>query len=197
MTPGEEQWLAPWIALIAERSRGRPVLEIGCGPGWDTAFLLNAGCAVIALDRSADSIAEARRRAPQARYHCQDMRKPLPVAPGEVGAVLASLSLHYFSWDETQAVVSAIREALCAGGVLICRVNSTRDHHYGAMGHPQIAENYYRVDGRPKRFFDQASLERLFSRGWTSLAMAERTIDRYAMPKVVWELALERAEVNA
>ena len=71
-------------------------------------------------------------------------------------------------------------------------MNSTRDRHYGANGRPRIEENYYLVKGRPKRFFDQSDVVRLFT-GWRTLLLEERTIDRYERPKVVWEVAVETA----
>lgn len=131
---------------------------------------------------------------PSADFHCQDIRAPFPVGDGSVSVVLASLSLHYFSWPETTALVERIRQVLRPEGVLLCRLNSTNDHHFGASGHPPIAENYYLVDGEPKRFFDRAAVDKLFVRGWRTLSVGEKTIERYAQPKSVWEVILERAE---
>jgi hypothetical protein len=76
--------------------------------------------------------------------------------------------------------------------VLLVRVNSTEDHEYGASGHPEIAANYYRVDGQPKRFFDRDSVLTLFGGAWNFLHLERRSIQRYQRPKVVWEAVLER-----
>jgi hypothetical protein len=75
------------------------------------------------------------------------------------------------------------------------RVNSTRDTNYGAEGHPQVEPGAFWVDGMYKRYFDRTSLERLFNTdegaaGWQVIHKEERTISRYAKPKVVWEVAL-------
>jgi hypothetical protein len=77
--------------------------------------------------------------------------------------------------------------------VLLCRLNSTNDFHYGASGHPQIAENYYSVNGEPKRFFDRETVIALFSSGWQILAVEEKIISKYLHPKSVWEIVLERS----
>jgi hypothetical protein len=122
-------------------------------------------------------------------FHCQDIREPWPVE----GAVLASLSLHYFPWDATVALVERIRLTLQPDELLLCRLNSTNDHRHGASGHPAIAEYFYLVDGKPKRFFDRASVDRLFASGWRALATKERVIARYDHPKSVWEVILERS----
>ncbi len=130
---------------------------------------------------------------PSATFHCQDLRAPFPLAPGSAGAVVASLSLHYFPWPETLALAARIRDALRPGGVLLCRLNSTNDHNFGASGHPEIEPRYYQVDGEPKRFFDRADVERMFATGWRMLSIEEMTIHRYALPKVAWEAVLEPA----
>jgi len=43
-----DPWLARWLPLLAERAGGRPVLELGCGGGRDTATLAEA-CRRIAV----------------------------------------------------------------------------------------------------------------------------------------------------
>ena len=42
--------------------------------------------------------------------------EPFPVVDGSVGVVLASLSLHYFPWPQTEELVTRIRCALRASG---------------------------------------------------------------------------------
>lgn len=85
-----------------------------------------------------------------------------------------------------------MRDVLWPRGVLLCRLNSTGDRHFGASGHPEIAENYFSVDGEPKRFFDRAAVDRLFASGWRTLDCREQVIDRYDLPKSVWEVVMER-----
>jgi SAM-dependent methyltransferase len=187
-----DSWLDAWRSLIAERAGGSPILELGCGSGRDTGVLAAAGHHVVAIDRDPMAIAQAKSRLPDCEFHCQDLRAPFPVPQGGVGVVIASLSLHYFDWPETIALAARIRAALRSGGVLLCRVNSVNDHHHGASGHPALAENFYLVDGAPKRFFDRAAVETLFAGGWRMLALEEKVIDRYARPKAVWEAVAER-----
>ena len=186
----DERWLDRWLSLIGERADGLPVLELGCGSGHDSDVLAAAGHRVVGLDRSDSAVARAREHVPSAVFHCQDLRDPWPVE--RAGVVLASLSLHYFPWDETVVLVERIRRVLEPNGLLVCRLNSTNDHHFGASGHPAITENFYLVDGEPKRFFDRAAIDRLFAQGWRMLHEGEGIIARYDRPKTVWEVILER-----
>ncbi len=191
--PNTDPWLQRWLPLIAARRGDGSILELGCGSGVDTEVLAQAGHHVVAIDRSASVLDEARRRAPSCEFHCQDLRAPFPAAAARVGVVLASLSLHYQPWQETLAVVVAIRAVLRPGGVLLCRLNSTDDHHFGASGHPQLEEQYYLVNGQPKRFFDRAAIDALCAADWTLLHCEQHVVHRFAHPKSLWEVVLENA----
>ncbi|MGZ5205500.1 MAG: class I SAM-dependent methyltransferase [Caldimonas sp.] len=188
-----DPWLERWLPLVADRVGADPILELGCASGRDTARLVEAGHRVVGIDLSAAAIETARSRLPHQTFHCQDIRTPWP-GPPAVGVIVASLSLHYFEWLETLALAVRIRRRLRPRGLLLCRLNSTGDVHYGATGHPELAENYHLVDGAPKRFFDRPSVLRLFDEGWRLLSLEEQSVDRYEQPKVIWEAILERED---
>ena len=192
--PGRDPWLDPWLPLITERAAGAPVLEIGCGSGADTATLCDAGLQVLAFDLSAEAIERARQRVPGARFLVRDVRDDFPVGPGGTGVVVASLSLHYFGWAETQALFERVRRTLWPGGLLVCRLNSTEDVHFGAVGHETIEPLYYRVDGQPKRFFDRTSVDAVLAAGWAPLSVAHKLTDKYLRPKALWEIVCTRAD---
>ena len=135
-----DPWLYPLLLEIRARSGEKPLLEVGCGDGIDTAVLVGAGCRVIAIDRSEAALVEARARAPAGEFHCQDMRAPFPLEAGGASIVVASLSLHYFPWDETTQLVERLRDTLAPGGLLLCRLNSTNDRNHGSVGHPRDCE---------------------------------------------------------
>jgi SAM-dependent methyltransferase len=192
-----DPWLQRWLPLVRERTGILKILELGCGSGADTKVLAREGFQVIALDIAEASIAEARAAAPTAEIHCQDIRDPWPMSAAGLGAVVASLSLHYFAWDETLLLAERIHSVLRPGGVLLCRVNATDDYNHGATGYPPIADHFYSVHGKPKRFFNRDSLSDLFADGWHTLAINKRFIRKYAKPKSVWEVILEREEAAA
>ena len=188
-----DPWLDRWTSLITVRSDRTPVLEIGCGHGDDTVVLTRAGLDVIAFDLSRASVAAAKLRAPSARIECRDTRDPFPKEATALGVVVASLSLHYFSWAETQSIVERIREVLRPGGALLCRLNSTQDRNFGAGAGTLLEENYYLVDGQPKRFFDEEAVSRLFQDGWRRISLEHMTTRKYLRRKALWEVVLERA----
>jgi len=188
----DDPWLERWLFRIGETAGDLPILELGCGGGRDTETLAGAGHRVVAVDLSPAAIAEAGARVPSSELHCQDIRAPFPVAA--TGVVLAGLSLHYFSWAETVTLVGRIHDVLRPRGLLLCRLNATDDHHFGASGHPEIEPSYYLVDGAPKRFFDRAAVVALFADGWHLLHLSHEVVHhRFGAPKALWEVVLEKA----
>jgi SAM-dependent methyltransferase len=187
-----DDWLDRWLPVVVARAGGAPVLEAGCGHGDDTAALAAAGLNVMAFDLSPVAVGIARVRVPSATVERRDIREPWPEQARELGVVVASLSLHYFSWGETLAIVQRLRAVLRPGGVLLCRLNSTEDRHFGAQGHREIEPNFFMVDGQPKRFFDEASVRSLFASGWNILSLQHITTRKYVRSKSLWEAVVER-----
>lgn len=186
-----DPWLKRWLPLIAEHGQGRPVLELGCGLGDDTSTLVAAGFTVHAIDLSSAAVAATQCRVPRAHVTCADMRSPFPLGQHAAGAVIASLSLHYFKWAETVELIARIRDTLAPNGVFLCRLNSTEDHNFGASGHPMVEPDYYLVNGQPKRFFNEAAIEQLFDAGWQLHAKAHVVTRKYIQSKALWEVVLQ------
>lgn len=190
----KDPWLERWLNILKERACDIPILEIGCGQGADTATLVSAGFRVHAFDLDERSVASTRARVPSATIECRDIRDPLPREVEGTGTIVASLSLHYFGWPETEAIVEKIRSTLRPGGLLLCRLNSTDDINFGAAGFPAIEPNYFVVDGQPKRFFDEDSVRQLFGIGWNLLSLEHMATRKYIRKKSLWEVVLERAD---
>lgn len=185
-------WLQRWLPLAVTHAGEGPVLEIGCGHGDDTAVLAGAGLKVTAFDLSRAAVAVAKARVPSARIERRDIRDAFPVEAQGAGLVVASLSLHYFGWNETVSIVQRVHEVLRPGGLLLCRLNSTEDHHFGASGHQEIEPNFCLVDGEPKRFFDEAAVNLLFATGWRRLSLEHFVTRKYIKSKALWEVVLAR-----
>ena len=190
-----DPWLQRWLPLVIERSNQTPVLEIGCGYGDDTATLIAAGLEVIAFDVSLKCVMATKLRTFSENIICMDLRDNFSESWPHFGVAVASLSLHYFSWTQTQAIVHKIWRSLIPGGVFLCRVNSTKDVNFGAgFGH-QVEENFYAADGQMKRFFDEDALDRLFTENWRQLSRESLITTKYLKPKALWELVLEKPGV--
>lgn len=121
------RFAAHWGELRLERALkafarrvtgGRRVLDLGCGPGRDVAFLAELGCQPVGLDLSLGMLAEARHRLPTAPWIRSDLRR-LPFAPNQFDGVWACASLLHLPRAELPPALSEILRMLRQpGGVL-------------------------------------------------------------------------------
>ena len=116
----------------------------------------------------------------------------LPFPDARFKVIVASLSLHYFSWHQTIKILDDVRRCLKPGGLLLARFNSTRDPHYSATEKHEIENNFYLVGGMPKHLFDDHDIAILFATGWELLAADERVTRRYGGEKLMWEVAAKK-----
>ena len=185
------------MALIQQKSANGPVLELGCGNGWDTAELLAAGCTVVAADISSKNLAECIKAVRRADFVQLDNGKLLSFANASINVIVASLSLHYFTWAVTMQIASELRRCLKTDGILLARLNSTHDYNFGAATAVlPIEPNLYFIGTMTKRFFDEDHV-RTFLQGWDIQFLEENTIHRYEKPKSVWEVMAFRRELGS
>ncbi len=102
-------------AMLGE-VRGARLLEIGCGAGELTDFLVSAGARVTAVDVSAGMLALAREKlGAKAELLQADLHDGLFfLADGEVDLVVASLVLHYL--EDWGPVLDEVHRVLRPGG---------------------------------------------------------------------------------
>lgn len=191
ISPSYDPWLDRWWHLL-EASSDNLILDLGCGEGLDSRFLTDSEFRVIAVDLSREALKIARQTARQAVLAQADLRDGLPFRNRTFRVIVASLSLHYSLWAQTQRVISGIRACLKPGGYLLARFNSHNDVNFGATGYPIVEPGCYLVEGELKHFFDQGHLDRLFRKRWLVCGLEERVICRHGKSKVIWELAAEK-----
>lgn len=179
-----DDWLDAFLPVL--RGAWGPVLDLGCGSGNDTLYLVERGIEVLPCDCDPEIAANVRRNFPEvARVTLFDMARGLPFPDGFCGAVIADLSLHFFDAETTFFILGEIKRVLAPGGVLLFRVNSRKDARRG-NGETELEPGLFQLaDGRRKRFFDEAMLTRFFT-GWTLSALSEGVMHRYAKPKTLW-----------
>ena len=188
----EDAWLERWWHVLDAADRDSPVLELGCGDGHDALFLTERGFHVIATDFSEKALEITRRRVPAAKTQNVDLTRGLPFPDASFGVIVASLSLHYFPWQQTTDILADVRRCLQPGGHLLARLNSTRDPNYQAAEKLQLENNFYLTSGIPRRLFDHHDVKALFKEGWELLATEERITQRYGGQKLAWELAAKK-----
>jgi SAM-dependent methyltransferase len=178
-----EKWLDRWSEPLRLR-KGR-ALDIGCGPGFDTSFLLGLGLEVTALDLSKAAIAISQDKNPAATHLVADMRHLDRVVSGEFSVVVANLSLHYLNRADTEAVFATISRFISAGGFFAFRVNA-----YDEYGAPADRNSWelVTVDGVAKQFFDERKIAHLLGSTLETVSIEKRTTDRFGRRKSLFEV---------
>lgn len=115
--------VSSWLGRFAERlAAGASVLDLGAGPGCDTALLRGFGLRAVSLDVSLGMLRAGLREFPGPRVQAD--ARHLPFADGSFAGVWANASLLHLSPDEAAAALREIRRVLCAPGLLHVSVKS-------------------------------------------------------------------------
>lgn len=183
-------WLDKYEDILA-KSKSIPIIDLGCGLGNDTFYLKKRGYEVISCDFSENALKKLSSSIDNLKVKCFDMKDGLPFEDNCAKIVVSDLSLHYFTWNETQNILKEINRILMDKGVLLCRVNSINDINYGVGQGIKIEENYYNIEGKLKRFFNEAQLRELFN-NWDIQYIKETEINRYKLKKIAWEISAEK-----
>ena len=180
-----DDWLDLFERAISECKT--PIIDLGCGSGNDTLYLIEKGKQVIPCDYSQNAIKNIQKNFPEVtRAECFDMTKGLPFVDNFTSIIISDLSLHYFTEEKTFEIIEEIKRVLKPNGILIFRVNSVKDVNHGAGQGKEIESHLYETeDGRYKRFFDEKDIKKFFA-DWEKLYLHEETMGRYELEKVLW-----------
>lgn len=115
---GEHSLLA--VRLAALLPANARILELGCGVGRDAEYFATQGYRVVATDFSEEVIEQnkALSGSNTISYSVLDMQEPLPYDSGAFDAVYAYLSLHYYTKEQTEAIIAEIHRVLKPSGIL-------------------------------------------------------------------------------
>lgn len=169
-----------------------PILDLGCGNGDDTEWLIKNGYPVISADFSTSAIERVKTFNPNAiLLDMSNMDEWSSFEDNSVSFVIANLSLHYFDDATTTMILKQIRRILSPNGILIARVNTNLDTEFGAGDGIEIEPDFYKNPERgiDKRFFTKESARKYFSiLGNPSVEL--KTIEYIGKKKQIFEIVV-------
>lgn len=115
-----------WLDLFASEIKNctTPIIDLGCGSGNNTLYLVERGKDVIPCDYTENAISNIKKNFPEIkRTECFDMAGGLPFPNDFTDIIIADLCLHYFLEQDTFKILAEIKRVLKPSGSLILRVN--------------------------------------------------------------------------
>ena len=186
-----DEWLNDFDEIIDNCKT--PILDLGCGSGNNTLYLINKNKKVIAADFSSNAITNIIKNFPEIYdTKCFNMLDGFPFKENSFELIIADLSLHYFKWKDTEKILKDIERILCKNGYLMIRVNSINDVNHGAGKGLEIEKHLYQTeDGRLKRFFDENDIREIF-KDFNIIYLKEEVMTRYKKDKVLYRVCLQK-----
>ena len=180
-------WLDKYLPALHSAER---VIDLGCGDGVNSLFLLENRINTIACDFSMHSLSRLSNKIPHIQKLCFDMSTEFPFESSFADIIVADLSLHYFTWEITQEIVDNIFRVLSNKGLLLCRVNSEQEKEHFKNG-TRIENGYYFNGENYKRFFNQECIEQLFI-NHRIILLTQSVTEKYRNKQYMWEIAVEK-----
>jgi SAM-dependent methyltransferase len=155
---GDEEIASALERFTDRLPAGGTVLDVGCGPGWETAALDAGGYDVVGLDLTRGFCDQAAERAP-GRVLQADMRT-LPLADDAVAGIWACASLLHVPREDVRATIEGFG-----------RVLEPRGHCWLTVkeGEGTTTGDGYEDDDRSFTLFRGADLEARFERAGFSV----------------------------
>lgn len=125
----KESWLEKFIAEI-NKVESKTAIDLGCGIGQDTKWLLDKGFDVVSGDFSDRALNKLKEIIPNSKTMQIDIKEKLPFEDNSIGLINANLSIHYFSMENTIKIFNEIRRVLKPNGLFVGRVNSDKNEGY-------------------------------------------------------------------
>ena len=182
-------WIEKYRKILNKIEKGK-ALDLGCGIGQDTMFLINEGYDVLSTDISEKALNELKKKVHNAKILKLDMNKLLPFNNEEFNLVFANLSTHYYNWNDTVQLYNEIRRILKKDGYFIGRVNSTKTFKSNEEDLTLIENNFY-FGRRYFRLFNEEDFDQLF-KDWNIIILNETTTNRWGKKKTLWEFIVKK-----
>ena len=185
-----ENWLDKYKEII-NKIEGNSAVDLGCGIGQDTKWLIDNGFDVISCDISNIALEKLKELIPNSETLQIDIQETLPFKENSINLVNADLSIHYFYMKDTIKIFNEINRILTPNGILIGRVNSDKNKGYIREETKVIEDNYYYDFEKYFRLFNKEQFD-ILSKNWKIIVLNEDIITRVDKKKVLWEFIFQK-----
>lgn len=186
----KDNWMEKYINEI-EKVEDKKAIDLGCGLGQDTKWLLDRGFDVLSCDISDIALEKLKELVPNSKTMQLNVKEKLPFDDNSIGLINANLSIHYFNMKDTMEIFNDIYRVLKPNGLFIGRVNSDKNEGYVKETTKEIEENFYYDYDRYYRLFNKEQFD-IFTKGWKIIVLNENITVRLDRKKALWEFILKK-----
>lgn len=186
----KDNWMEKYINEI-EKVEDKKAIDLGCGLGQDTKWLLDRGFDVLSCDISDIALEKLKELVPNSKTMQLNVKEKLPFDDNSIGLINANLSIHYFNMKDTIEIFNDIYRVLKPNGLFIGRVNSDKNEGYVKETTKEIEENFYYDYDRYYRLFNKEQFD-IFTKGWKIIVLNENITVRLDRKKALWEFILKK-----
>ena len=186
----KDNWMEKYKEIIVDRSL-KKAIDLGCGIGQDTKWLIDNDFDVVSCDISDIALSKLKEMIPNSKTMQIDVKKKLPFEHNSIDLINANLSLHYFNLEDTIKIFNEIYRVLRPGGLFIGRMNSDKNEEYVKETTKEIEKNYYYDYGKYYRLFNKEQFD-ILSKGLNIIILNENVTVRVDRKKALWEFILKK-----
>ena len=188
--PVYDLWLNEYKADL-EKFKNTKFLDLGCGNGADTLYLIERGYKVISVDYSKEAINNINLNIEGSEAKILDMNEKFFFEDNSFNIIIADICLNFFNEEKTIHIMNEIKRILKKNGILFTRVSSVNDKNFGAGKGKEIEKGYFDHGTWAQRYFDEDDLYKFFGI-IGKFTFSEKGMIRdepfYSKPKYVYQL---------
>lgn len=185
-----DNWMDKYSSQI-ENIEYKNAIDLGCGLGQDTKWLLDRGFDVLSCDISDTALEKLKELVPNSRTMQLDVKEKLPFEDNSIGLINANLSIHYFNMETTIKIFNEIYRVLKPNGLFIGRVNSDKNETYVKETTKEIEKDFYFDYDRYYRLFNKEQFD-ILTKNWNIVILNENITVRLDRKKALWEFILRK-----
>jgi SAM-dependent methyltransferase len=139
-----------FAALVRETEPGGRVLDLGCGPGFDSRDLSANGLAVVGLDVTRAMLALSTDRPDRGRGLVQGDSRFLPFSAGTFAGIWASASMLHLPKSQVGQALAEVTRVLRSGGIFYSAMKEGAEDGFdgGSPGGAVTGSRYFAHYGR-------------------------------------------------
>ena len=120
--PGKNKFIDVFNKMLPKNAT---IIDVGCGTGYDTKYLLQKGHKVKSIDASSKMLKIAKKNAPKHKFYLCDIKK-IKFRPNSADGIVAGFSIIHLSKKDNVIIIRKFHRILTDSGLLYLALQEGR-----------------------------------------------------------------------